>query len=230
MKNTGQKANTSTKKPENSGATTNDSPTHKNLITHQTLPKPETMQTLTTPPPIQQFPKIPRLNRDCVVTEKIDGTNALIHITETGEIHAGSKNRWITPEDDNHGFAAWVKKHETQLQTLGPGWHRGEWYGAGINKNRYGITDKRFVLFNYKWELDPEMAARKPDCCEVVPILYLGPFNTEHINVILEHARITGSTHHPGNPSEGICVFIPSSNLGFKATIENDDTGKWANQ
>lgn len=28
----------------------------------------------------QSFPKIGRLNRDCVITEKIDGSNGQIHI------------------------------------------------------------------------------------------------------------------------------------------------------
>lgn len=33
----------------------------------------------------EAFQKIPRLRRDCVITEKLDGTNAQVHITEGGE-------------------------------------------------------------------------------------------------------------------------------------------------
>ena len=51
------------------------------------------------------FPKIARLSRLAIVTEKIDGTNAQVTITEDGDIFAGSRSRWITPEDDNYGFA-----------------------------------------------------------------------------------------------------------------------------
>lgn len=53
----------------------------------------------------QPFEKIFRLNRDCIATEKIDGTNALVAISDDLEIKAGSRSRWITPENDNMGFA-----------------------------------------------------------------------------------------------------------------------------
>ena len=65
------------------------------------------------------FPKIPRLRRAIVVTEKIDGTNALVSIDEAGVVRAGSRSRWITPEADNFGFAAWVAKHAEELRALG---------------------------------------------------------------------------------------------------------------
>ncbi len=32
----------------------------------------------------KEFPKIARLTRDCIITEKIDGTNASIYISENG--------------------------------------------------------------------------------------------------------------------------------------------------
>lgn len=51
------------------------------------------------------FPKISRLSQSCVITEKLDGTNAQIWISEDGTVRAGSRNRWITPADDNYGFA-----------------------------------------------------------------------------------------------------------------------------
>jgi hypothetical protein len=52
------------------------------------------------------MPKIPRLSRLCTITEKIDGTNASIFISEDGsEFLVGSRTRWITPQDDNYGFA-----------------------------------------------------------------------------------------------------------------------------
>ena len=41
----------------------------------------------------QTFNKIPRLSRDCVITEKLDGTNAQILITENKKLYAGSRNR-----------------------------------------------------------------------------------------------------------------------------------------
>jgi hypothetical protein len=84
-----------------------------------------------------EFPKMARLTREVIVTEKIDGTNAQIFIGEDGTIMAGSRTRWITPQDDNFGFAGWVDAHRDELLTLGPGRHFGEWWGAGIQR-RYG--------------------------------------------------------------------------------------------
>lgn len=76
----------------------------------------------------QSFPKIARLNRDIVITEKIDGTNAAIGVepiglgAQTGEyvegqvrVYAQSRSRIITPEDDNFGFAKWVRDNADKL-------------------------------------------------------------------------------------------------------------------
>ena len=112
-------------------------------------------------PEFMPFPKMARLSRECLITEKIDGTNATVHIEELGDggaegcvwqgdglaVYAGSRTRWITPEADNAGFARWVRANVDQLLTLGIGTHRGEWWGQGIQRN-YGLTEKRFSLFN----------------------------------------------------------------------------------
>jgi len=107
-------------------------------------------------PSFEPYRKIPRLNRDITITEKLDGTNAqiLIEPDEDGDVWAGSKNRWLAPgvgkdaDKDNYGFAAWVAGNEAEIRrTLGPGVHRGEWWGAGIQR-KYGLTAKRFSLFN----------------------------------------------------------------------------------
>jgi hypothetical protein len=115
------------------------------------------------------FPKMARLLRDCIITEKIDGTNASIYIydpilnTEAEEgftsaldedgkvwnIKAGSRTRWITPDKDNFGFAQWVWFHADKLVKLGEGHHFGEWWGSGIQRN-YGFkkSERFFSLFN----------------------------------------------------------------------------------
>ena len=65
------------------------------------------------------FPSIPRLFREIVITEKIDGTNACVHIAEDGvTVTAGSRNRWLTLEDDNYGFARWVAEHAVGSTTV----------------------------------------------------------------------------------------------------------------
>lgn len=170
-------------------------------------------------PEFQVFQKIPRLNRDCIITEKIDGTNAQIYITEDGQFFTGSRNRWITPEDDNYGFSRWANEHKEELMYLGKGHHYGEWWGQGIQRN-YGLKEKRFSLFNIsKWEDD----SVRPACCGVVPILYTGSFTTEQCNLEIEMLRKHGSLAVSGwMKPEGIVVFHLGGNLYFKATLEND--------
>ena len=121
-----------------------------------------------TAPEFTGFGKIARLVGDMTITEKIDGTNAAVGITEDGDVYAQSRSRIITPKDDNFGFAAWVEAHTDELLNLGPGVHFGEWWGMGIQR-KYGLTERRFSLFNVaRWANGWE----RPACCPVVPILY----------------------------------------------------------
>lgn len=173
----------------------------------------------------EAFPKIPRLKRDCVVTEKIDGTNAQIIITEHGEIGAASRTRLITPgkDTDNFGFAGWVEDNKDELLKLGPGRHFGEWYGLGIQRG-YGLDEKRFALFNTgRWNDNPD----RPECCDVVPVLYAGQFTDWDIEVALANLAVGGSKMVPGFPEpEGIVVFHTASRTMFKRTLEGDEAPK----
>jgi hypothetical protein len=126
------------------------------------------------------WPKTPRLFRDIVVTEKIDGTNAAIvfekwegvpvikgltyaNILETDDgdfiVGAQSRNRLLEPasltgdkSSDNFGFAEWAYANARELFNLfGPGRHYGEWWGQGVGRN-YGLDRRRFSIFNTdKW-------------------------------------------------------------------------------
>ena len=174
-------------------------------------------------PAFEAFPKIPRLNRTIIITEKIDGTNAQVHVTAEGEVFAGSRNRWITIENDNQGFACWVKLHEAELREgLGIGTHFGEWFGAGIQR-RYGLLEKRFSLFNtHRWK-----DGQRPAICGVVPTLYIGAFSQAAIQEALDDLRLHGSKAVPGfmNP-EGIIVFHTASSTMYKKTLKNDEQPK----
>lgn len=186
------------------------------------------------------FQKIPRLHREIVITEKIDGTNACV-VIEQGQpgdpqegyikgiqdgtfffkIGAQSRSQAITLENDNHGFARWVYDNAENLLALGPGHHYGEWWGAGIQR-RYGLNEKRFSLFNvHRW------GETRPSCCHVVPILWRGLFNTGEIYDALEMLRLKGSQAAPGfMKPEGIIIFHTAANALFKVTIEKDDEWK----
>ncbi len=167
----------------------------------------------------KSFPKLSRITRDCVISEKLDGTNAAVVITEDGSIAAQSRTRLITPEADNYGFARWVKDHEAELLALGPGHHFGEWWGAGIQR-RYGLTEKRFSLFNTaRWsETDS-----RPACCHVVPELFRGTFCTEAVAGTLEKLGREGSVAAPGfMQPEGIVIYHVAANVLFKKTLGDD--------
>ena len=169
------------------------------------------------------FPKIARIARNCTITEKIDGTNASICITEDGQFLTGSRTRWITPENDNAGFSRWAHEHKEELMGLGIGRHFGEWWGAGIQR-RYGLTEKRFSLFNtFRWSDD----TLRPKCCHVVPILYQGPFSTEATDSEIAALFALGSTAAPGfMQPEGIVIYHEAARLYFKQTIEKDEEPK----
>jgi len=231
----------------------------------------------------KDFRKIPRLSREIIISEKLDGSNGQIFIYSTKNklrfpfsdesnipsqdfideycvyIHpenphveeddklflfAGSRNRWlkIGKQNDNHGFASWVKEHGAELVMLGEGRHYGEYYGKSIQRG-YGLDHKRFALFNVsKWH-DKRLEKRlisvdektgeetytevAPDCCEVVPILYEGMFDTEVIDASIEGLKRNGSKAVPGYfDAEGICVFHTAAGQYFKKTLVGDDKPK----
>jgi len=170
----------------------------------------------------QEFPKMARLSREIIITEKIDGTNAQIFIADDGSMMFGSRTRWITPQDDNYGFAAWAEAHRDELLKLGPGRHFGEWWGAGIQR-KYGMSEKVFSLFNVsRWSGED-----RPACCRVVPELYRGPFSMEAVEWWLGSLVAYGSRAAPGfMKPEGIVVFHTAAQIGFKKTIEKDEVPK----
>jgi len=201
-----------------------------------------------------------RLRRECIITEKIDGTNASIFIepkpgigsdiskvttiTDDFLIYAGSRTRWITPQDDNFGFAAWVKANSDELVKLGEGHHFGEWWGSGIQRN-YGFKngERFFSLFNAgRWvehdkptyaipndnpNAPPKFTEHAPACCKVVPILYEGIFDTAFVNSTLTVLGAYGSAAAKGfMDPEGIIVYHKAAGVGFKMTLDNDDQPK----
>jgi hypothetical protein len=194
----------------------------------------------------QKFNKIPRLRRDIVITEKIDGTNAQILITQAAAIDkselngnskimrvvhqdidyamvAGSRNRYISINQDNYGFANWVSLNREKLVALlGEGRHFGEWWGSGIQR-RYDMGKKIFSLFNTKrWDAD-----NFQDNPRIVPVLYEGAWSDRAIADALQRLASKGSVAAPGfMRPEGVVVYHKASNSLYKVTLERDG-GKW---
>lgn len=174
----------------------------------------------------EAWPKIARLNRDCIITEKIDGTNAAVIVTED-QVGAQSRSRLITPDADNFGFARWVFDNADALaEALGQGRHFGEWWGSGIQRG-YGLAkgEKRFSLFN----VNRYAAVDFTDLPGValVPTLYVGPFTTHTVSRVVSDLRHGGSVAAPGfmNP-EGVVVFHTAAQTVLKVTCEKDEAPK----
>lgn len=190
----------------------------------------------------EPFPKLARLSRGCVITEKLDGTNAQIIIERVGEyeaidipgsvtvrlnddfdlyrVAAGSRTRLITPgkTTDNFGFAGWVWDNAQELAKLGLGRHFGEWYGKGIQRG-YGLTEKRFALFDTsRWPAERP----RPACVDVVPVLHVGEFSTRAIDDVMYRLSVSGSSAVPGflDP-EGIVIWHTASRVSFKKTFDD---------
>lgn len=168
------------------------------------------------------YGKTPRLNRDIIITEKIDGTNAGIHVEElvpfdtsvdwTDErgvthvswcdnavrVSAQSRNRLIFPgkTTDNAGFAGWVEENKRALaELLGKGLHFGEWFGPGVQGHGYGRDAKAFALFNPdRYDANALMDAQDAGVnIETVPVLYDGPFLQDAIEEAVSFLRRRGS-------------------------------------
>jgi len=202
----------------------------------------------------KEFGKIPRLYRRVTISEKIDGTNAAVGIEddllgqwETGSVlgegvvvnvdparswlvYAQSRNRIITPEQDNHGFARWVRENATELAiVLGTGLHFGEWWGSGIQRG-YGLQkgEKRFSLFNTKrWTPNGENAlADGSEALKglgVVPVIYDGMYDESIVAESLHILETLGSKAAPGffRP-EGIIIYHTAGGYYTKVTFNGD--------
>ena len=165
------------------------------------------------------FGKIPRDNPfNVTITEKIDGTNACILIDDDGKLEAvQSRKRFITPEDDNFGFARWVHEHKEELEGLGSGYHYGEWAGPGIQKNHHNLKKKTFLLFN------TYLKDSKPDCCETVPVLFEGVMTSGTVLCLFEDLL---NNPDPDYTPEGVVVYYHTFKCRSKHTIRSPN-GKW---
>lgn len=196
----------------------------------------------------EPWPSIARLNKDAIYTEKINGTNSavviepltvdtsgafssttLVDVDDTVyAVWCQSHNRFITPTDDNFGFANWVLKNaEALVKILGPGRHFGEWWGSGI-QGGYGLLkgERRFSLFNVKrwrntldWNKGHDMLPE----LYMVPQIYEGRFSTQIAEQCILQLRELGSMASPGfMKPEGVVVFHTASQTSYKTFLEND--------
>jgi len=91
-------------------------------------------------------------------TVKLHGSNAGIRRTSSGKLQAQSRERILSIESDNYGFAFFVESHKEAVEKLFAGFPAdadvtlyGEWCGSGIQKSVALVNlDKHLVLFKVK--------------------------------------------------------------------------------
>ena len=95
------------------------------------------------------------LDGTCYITYKIDGTNACVWLGDDGELHYGSRNREITVDKDNAGFARYVSTSgelHDELKSLleeHKGWViYGEWLVPVSIKTYREDAKKKFYAFD----------------------------------------------------------------------------------
>lgn len=173
---------------------------------------------------VPEWPRPAEFHAPFLVSEKIDGTHAALDLTridaatavpdgaitvttggERWMLRAASRLRWLTAERDNFGFRAWACEHAAALTRLGPGLHRGEWYGQGIQRG-YALTERRWALFDAeRWSAPPPGV---PEVVEVVPVLARvpGPRLTEAVETASRTLKGTGSLAVFGQRAEGLVI------------------------
>ena len=226
-------------------------------MTTETLEVEDTLGEYTRGPVFKGWPKISRLNREIVITEKIDGTNAAVIVSRdyvphgygAGEIVNGgiivnvaesydswdpiwvgaqSRKNLISPEKDNFGFATWVRENAANLaHYLGEGYHFGEWWGSGIQRG-YGLEKGEKRFSLFNVTKWGDQYPR-PKGVYVVPVIDAWEtFNSVGIQQAINVLRGNGSFASPGFMNpEGIIVFHTASNTCFKVTLDGDEKHKY---
>lgn len=152
---------------------------------------------------------------EMTITQKLNGTNGQIVVTETGLL-IGSRTRYLGPTSDNFGFWAWCMHREKELlKTLPVGTYYGEFCGPGI-QNGEGLTEKTFILFN------PPEGVVLPEGLRAVPVLFKGHPTKHTIDEVTEDLKRHGSYLVPGFMNvEGIVIRMGSL---FKLVFTNEET------
>lgn len=168
------------------------------------------------------------------ITQKIHGSNAQIYIQKITDdtfeqetlhkgynVRAGSRTRWLTPDDDNYGFCKWVRENGEELvMTLGEGRHYGEWAGPGINSGE-GLKEKTLCLFNWRRWIGKDL----PERVTTVPMLYKGAISLDAINDAMDRLKEQGSMLVPGYMKpEGVVIEIDGQL--YKNVFDEEQT-KW---
>ena len=175
-----------------------------------------------------KFQKIPRLNRDMIISEKLDGTNAQIYVAEQAEI-----DEWVNgPEtadwvyefgnrvtvehelDHDQDLILFAGSRNRWISRADDNYGFAKWVannrrdlarlGIGLHYGEYwgqGIQ-RNYGLKEKRFSLFNvsrwENPLERPNCCHCVPVLYEGPFDTDNVNETIHRLEHYGSKAVPG--------------------------------
>ena len=91
------------------------------------------------------------LNGTVTLQPKIDGTNSVVFLGDDGQIHAGSRKRELTLDDDNAGFYNTIEKDENikkYLKKHPSHYIYGEWLVPHSIKSYNNDAWKKFYIFD----------------------------------------------------------------------------------
>lgn len=178
-----------------------------------------------------------------IVTEKIDGTNACIVFQDDGYMFTQSRNRIITPDQDNQGFAKWAYRNQKNLfYIFGPGRHYGEWWGKKIGRT-YNMQHNVFSVFNngrfYRTDGNDmdSMSTRAQegplfDQVSAVPLIYTGVYGSEQmVEKVFEFE--TGKSKAAAEfgvefyDPEGVCYYFRNFDRVAKLVFAHPGKHKW---
>ncbi len=183
--------------------------------------------------PFRGWPKTTRRLSKCTISEKLNGSNGALgfQVTDASptdgreiyvldiEMATQTRNRIVTPKDDQTGIARWAEANrETLIEDLlyiegnlpvpstEPQYHYGEFMTRGHK-------EPHFYLFNTRRWTGVQFST---PTLKVVPVLYEGIYYDGVVEECLEDLRQNGSKVHPGIPAEGVVVYYPGNDTMFK--------------
>ena len=178
--------------------------------------------------PDEDFHAFPEVEHICKthmrITQKVHGSNCQIYIYEedgTKKLKVGTKNRWLSLDDDNYGVCKFVHDNAEFFLQFSLGHHYGEWAGKGINSGE-GMKERMLFLFSNPARY--EGITFHPNVT-FVPEMYNGVLDQSQIEYWMTFLKANGSFIVPGFMNvEGIIAEINGKR--YKKVFKKEES-KW---
>jgi hypothetical protein len=136
-------------------------------------------------------------------TIKLHGTNAAVRVLRNGTVLTQSRNRLVTVNEDNKGFAAFIEPQHTQWSYLPPCVVYGEWVGQGVHHHPDAVCqlpETHFAIFAMR--LTPKIGCHRvvTDPADLVGMLQ--PILSSRVHVLPSYATIDIDMRKPAQAAE----------------------------